>query len=404
MGAVLWVSALLVACCSAYYSVFGLSQLFSGAAFAVVIMASSLEFAKLIAVSFLQRYWKVATKVLKIYLTIAVVVLMSITSAGVYGFLSSAYSMTANKLTVADSEVSILEAKKKTFEDKRKELSEDVKLKESRIKSLTDIRMSQEGNLSRAYSGSRRVGTRSLQGSINGTEKTLQDAFNAVESQRTKMQAMTDSMLSYDVLISAKKNSDVSAELGPLRYLSRLTGYSMDVVINWFILLIVCVFDPLAVALVLAANFITKSENDNALFEVEKGGSIDEVISNDRGSDDDRNDQELVIDETAIEDTSNVHVERRRDTISVVDSSVHSDVAVDVRSTNEEQNGEVGGVRTEEDDTHQEWSGDMGGSSTDERELRVSEDEFYGETVADKVVEHPVNHSHSGYNQFIKIK
>ena len=84
-------SALLVAGSAAYYSVFGLSKLFAGATFAVVVMAGSLEFAKLVSASFLYRYWYKVNEWLKYYMTIGVVTLVFITSAGIFGFLSNAY-------------------------------------------------------------------------------------------------------------------------------------------------------------------------------------------------------------------------------------------------------------------------------------------------------------------------
>ena len=84
-------AALLVAGSAAFYSVFGLSKLFSGAALAVVIMAGSLEFAKLVTASFLYRYWDEINKIMKTYLIVGVVTLVVITSAGIFGFLSNAY-------------------------------------------------------------------------------------------------------------------------------------------------------------------------------------------------------------------------------------------------------------------------------------------------------------------------
>ena len=85
------ISALLVAGSAAFFSVFGLSRLFSGAFFSVIIMAGSLEFAKLVAASFLYRYWNDINKILKAYLMIGVGTLVLITSAGIFGYLSNAY-------------------------------------------------------------------------------------------------------------------------------------------------------------------------------------------------------------------------------------------------------------------------------------------------------------------------
>jgi hypothetical protein len=88
-------AALSISVSAAFYSVTGLSKLFAGASMEVIIMASSLEFAKLVIASLLYQYWSKLNKLLKVYLSIACVVLILITSAGIYGFLSSAYQQTA---------------------------------------------------------------------------------------------------------------------------------------------------------------------------------------------------------------------------------------------------------------------------------------------------------------------
>ena len=101
-------SALSVSASATFYSITGLSKLFAGASFAVIIMASSLEVAKLVIASFLYQYWKETNKVLKTYLTIALGVLILITSAGIYGFLSSAYETTASKNVVVEKQIDAL--------------------------------------------------------------------------------------------------------------------------------------------------------------------------------------------------------------------------------------------------------------------------------------------------------
>ena len=90
-------SALSVSASAAFYSVSGLSKLFAGASLAVIIMASSLEISKLVTASLLYQYWDKLNKLLRTYLTIATIVLVLITSMGIYGFLSAAYQETANK-------------------------------------------------------------------------------------------------------------------------------------------------------------------------------------------------------------------------------------------------------------------------------------------------------------------
>ena len=84
-------SALLIAGSAAFFSVFGLSKLFAGAALSVIIMAGSLEFGKIVGAAFLYRYWNKINTLLKIYMTTGVIILVGITSAGIFGYLSNAY-------------------------------------------------------------------------------------------------------------------------------------------------------------------------------------------------------------------------------------------------------------------------------------------------------------------------
>ena len=110
-------SALSVSASAAFYSVYGLSKLFAGATFEVIIMAGSLEVAKLVVASLLYQYWDTINKLLRTYLTVAAIILVIITSMGIYGFLSAAYQETYQKLTIQENQISFLENKAKIYED-----------------------------------------------------------------------------------------------------------------------------------------------------------------------------------------------------------------------------------------------------------------------------------------------
>jgi len=239
-------SALSVSASAAFYSVTGLSMLFAGASTAVAIMASSLEVSKLVIASLLYQYWADLNKVLKIYLTIAVAVLILITSAGIYGYLSSAYQETANKSSVVDSKILALETKKKLYEDTRnnilKEKQSLVDLKGALTKTSTTQYTDRNGNL--------------VVRSNNASFKQIESASKSDEKLSSKVDIVNDSIFALENrILEIKTNSQVSNELGPLKYLSNLTGHSMDKIINWFLIVIIFVFDPLAIALVIAANF-----------------------------------------------------------------------------------------------------------------------------------------------------
>jgi hypothetical protein len=239
-------AALSVSASAAFYSVSGLMKLFAGAAFAVGIMAGSLEVSKLVIASLLYQYWSTLNKVLKIYLMVAVSILILITSMGIYGFLSSAYQETANKDQVTTQQITALETKKKLYEGTRDNL-----LKEKQ--SLSDLRGSLSKGSTTQYTDSKgNLVVRSNNASI----KQLDKASQSDDKLSGKVDVVNDSIFSIEnKILAIKTNSTSTSELGPLKYLSGLTGVGMDRIINYLLLVIIFVFDPLAIALVIAANF-----------------------------------------------------------------------------------------------------------------------------------------------------
>jgi hypothetical protein len=239
-------AALSVSASAAFYSVSGLMKLFAGAAFAVGVMATSLEISKLVIASLLYQYWSTLNKALKVYLMIAVSILILITSMGIYGFLSSAYQETANKDQVVTQQITALETKKKLYEGTR-----DNILKEKQ--SLSDLRGSLSKGSTTQYTDNKgNLVVRSNNASI----KQLDKASQSDDKLSSKVDVVNDSIFSIEnKILAIKTNSTSTSELGPLKYLSGLTGIDMDRIINYLLLVIIFVFDPLAIALVIAANF-----------------------------------------------------------------------------------------------------------------------------------------------------
>ena len=237
---------------AAYYSVFGLSSLFAGAKTEVMIMAGSLEFAKLILASYLHNYWKTIGW-LKWYLTTAVVVLMLITSLGIYGFLTSAYQTTSDKFNILNKEVGVVDIKRTRFKEQLADYNQEKRMLEASISSLRGGLASNNSLTERGAVSQRRA-----------LSSELKTAINQRDELTLKIEAMNDSLTSLDLVILDKEsNNDVSAEIGPLRYLDKLTGWGMDKIVNRFTLLIVLVFDPLAIAMVIALNKLVKQLKEN---------------------------------------------------------------------------------------------------------------------------------------------
>jgi len=245
-------SALTVSASAAIYSVSGLAKLFAGASFQVMIMAGSLEAAKLVTATLLHQYWKDLSKLLKIYLTTAVVVLVLITSMGIYGFLSAAYQITAVQFESTNKEVVFLKQKEAFFQKDLDRFDAELNRISNSITELSKARTVQY----QVSDG--RGGTRS---SISTAElRIAADRIRTEEQNRAEVFAsrnvVADSLKSIQTqILNLEVEASSNSELGPLIYISELTGRPMAEIVNILLLIIIFVFDPLAIALVLAANF-----------------------------------------------------------------------------------------------------------------------------------------------------
>ena len=245
-------SALAVSTSAAFYSVSGLSKLFAGASLEVIIMAGSLEFAKLVTASLLYQYWDIINKTLRTYLSIATVVLVLITSMGIYGFLSAAYQETYSKLSVVENQKGFIQQKIDFYQNDVTRYDTEIERISSNISTLSNAKASTIQVRDTSVSGGFRQ-------TISTTElRMAQNRINIEEENRklaqSKRTIASDSLQKFQ-LLGLDNNTEVAGELGPLQYLSSLTGYPMDKIINVLLLIIIFVFDPLAISLVVAANF-----------------------------------------------------------------------------------------------------------------------------------------------------
>jgi uncharacterized protein YlxW (UPF0749 family) len=245
------VTALVIAGCAALFSVTGIGTLFAGAAVSAMVMASALELGKLVGISFLYRYWDTIPRMLKVYLSVASVVLIVITSAGIYGYLSSAYARVAAVPLQLNAEVQILNSQVTTAD-------EEIKRKTQRLDQIIQLRGQQENRIDDLIIKSTTGNTSTIRNAqnqlteLNKTATTLQQEINIASARRDSLKAKS---LTTDVAITT--NSDI----GTFVYISRALGVELDAVVKWFILVIVLVFDPLSICLVLAYNFLVKKES-----------------------------------------------------------------------------------------------------------------------------------------------
>lgn len=248
-------SAVSISFSAAFYSIFGIGKMFAGASTNVMVMAASLEFAKLVIASFLYRFWDDVNRVLRVYLTIACFVLIVITSAGIYGFLSSAYQETANKVENVDKNTAVITKKKEMIQRQLDQAEKQLELKSTRQNTLSDMRNRQQSNADNLISQNKSVSSVRSQMNQLGKESSLLDGD--IKVLQDTISSKTEQIGELDMeILDLSTNKDLAAEVGPLKYIAKLTGKTLDEVVNWFIIALMLVFDPLAIALVIAANFI----------------------------------------------------------------------------------------------------------------------------------------------------
>ena len=216
-------------------------------------MAGSLEIAKLVIASLLYQYWGTINKILRTYLTVAAIVLVLITSMGIYGFLSAAYQDTYRQLTIKENQIAFLDQKKDFYEKDVARYDEELERISNNIATLSNAKASsiQVRDTSSSTGFRQTISTAELRLS----QKRIEVEEENRKSVQAKRQQVADSLQKYQLaILDLENNAEVAGELGPLQYLSNLTGIGMDKIINYLLLVIIFVFDPLAISLVVAAN------------------------------------------------------------------------------------------------------------------------------------------------------
>ena len=217
----LGIAALLIAGNAGFFSVFGLSKLFSGATLSVILMASSLELGKFVSAAFIYRYWKQINWLQKFYMTTAVVVLVGITSAGIFGYLSNAY------------QGATIEFEKQTT---------TLFYKEDRLEQLEEDKVYLKDELEQSVSA--------LPDNYTTAKRQLREEYNP------KVLVLNDQILNIKQEISDLKVGlvETGVDVGPAIYLAKIFDTDIDTVVKFFIFILIFVFDPLAVMLVIAFN------------------------------------------------------------------------------------------------------------------------------------------------------
>ena len=271
----LLLTGLTISAVAIYYSVVGLTAIFSAAAIPIIIMGSALEVGKLVCASWLKANWERAPRFMRYYMTIAVVVLMIITSMGIFGFLSKAHNDQNLVSGDVQSKIAIYDEKIKTSKDNIDANRKALKQMDEAVDQVMG-RSSDEKGAEKAVAirRSQQKERARLQSEITAEQKTIA----AISEERAPI---------------AAEVRKVEAEVGPIKYIAKFIygergadENMLEQAVTWIIILIVIVFDPLAVIMLLAAQMTfgwKKDEDDyllhNTVPHTEIVANVDEPIN-----------------------------------------------------------------------------------------------------------------------------
>lgn len=224
-------TTLSIAGSAAFFSIYGLAQIFTGSFWPVVVMASSLEVGKLVGASFLYRYWYKLSRWLKYYITTAVIILMLITSVGIFGFLSAAYQEDILPLQQNEQKVTLLLEEKK----------EAIKLKAERLERKKQID-ADIASLPNNYITARQRLLESFGPELEQLKEDIADYTKRTREITNEIQELKSKTLEQRV------------HTGPIVFIAKVFEAETDTATKWLILIIIFAFDPLAVALTIGAN------------------------------------------------------------------------------------------------------------------------------------------------------
>ena len=260
-------SAIIVAGCAAYFSVTGLGVLFAGASLSVMVMAGALEFAKLVAATYLKQQWDIIKGFNKWYLAISVAILMLITSAGIFGYLSNAFQQQNLELQKVERDISV-------YQNQITKNDTEIARYTTQLNNQQNIRNSQESNLSKQIDKDKSTSR------VTQMIKTADKEITAVSKRIDELTIQNNVAL--DSINSIKNNNiQLEREVGGFRFVAEAFNVPLNDVVKFFILIIVLVFDPLAIALIIAFNgLIMKRKEDDDLsdWDTTLGDGLDELM------------------------------------------------------------------------------------------------------------------------------
>jgi hypothetical protein len=242
-------SALFVAGCAAFYSIVGISTLFSGSFIAAMLMSMSLELGKLVSTSFIFRYWQKTKLYLKLYLIFAIIVLSMITSMGIFGYLSGAYQTSSIENAMTEQKITTIEGQKIYTQNK---ISDARK----KLQQISELRLQQEARLNESVTN-KLISRNPIQMAQlqQQTQDLIDQSVKDGDNQNDIIQKSINELQSFDSKIyDLKVKNSEKKDILTFKFVADAIHLDLNTTVKWFIALLITVFDPLALCLLLAYN------------------------------------------------------------------------------------------------------------------------------------------------------
>lgn len=278
---ILGFSAFTLASCAAFFSVKGIALLFAASFWSVAIMAGTMELAKLVSASYLYRYWNETSKILRKYMLIATILLMVITSLGIFGFLSDAFQRNFSQYSLNVSKINSLKSQQaltlSQIDFNKNKLKDLIELQKTYQTSL-DSAVKQDVTTTKTTSGgffssgkTEKITDLKLVESRNkiveGSQQNINSLFEQISLANQNLQNLEKQASDTAQEIIKLESDNTKGEIGTFKFVAEAFGISIETAVRIFIILIVIVFDPLAVCLVIAYNSIIRNNRNNKNLE-----------------------------------------------------------------------------------------------------------------------------------------
>ena len=254
----LLVTGLALLSVAAFFSITGMSYLFSSSKVAVIILFSFLEISKVVGTMYLHRYWKKIKRLQKTYLVMGVSILMVFSSIGIYCYLVNSYMKSYQKTDSCQKMETIYQLKSEQGKIQLDNMNKTLSMNNDRIQTLSSLRKDQENRLNQAMVSDGKFSIRNIRNEINKADEEIKKLQGENKTILVSIEEIQKNMMQNEQSRITSLDESLNVDIGPLSFLSDVFKVDIKYIINGIILFVIFVFDPLGLMLLVSSGNIKK--------------------------------------------------------------------------------------------------------------------------------------------------